>query len=92
MRPAAAPRRTLTVIITLQAHQLLMAQIVDGIVPPEHKGPQVTSVANALPIQCTYKQQFGYLFGDRVKQLLDPANAPPQCPPPILEESGKVRI
>jgi len=65
-----------------------MAQIVDGVVPPEHKGPQVTSVANALPIQCTYKQQ----FGDRVKELLDPANAPPQCPPPILEESGKVRI
>lgn len=78
MRPAAAPRRTLTVIITLQAHQLPMAQIVDGGV-----------VANALPIQCTYKEQ---PFGDRVKQLLDPANAPPQCPPPILDASGKVRI
>jgi hypothetical protein len=40
-------------------------------------------------IQCNYNQQ----FGDRVKELLDPANGPPpKCPPPILEESGKVRI
>jgi len=73
--PAAAPRRTLTVIITLQAHQLPMAKIVDG---DAVKG-----------IQCNYNEQ----FGDRVKELLDPANGPPpKCPPPILEESGKVRI
>ena len=60
-----------------------MAQVVDG----GSAGGGV--VANALPIQCTYKEK---PFGDRVKQLLDPANAPPQCPPPILDESGKVRI
>ena len=51
----------MTVIITLQTHQLPMTQIVDGV------------IANALnPIQCNYKQQ----FGERVQELLDPAIDP----------------
>jgi hypothetical protein len=53
-----------------------------------HKNaPGIKTLFSSLPVQCNYKKQ----FGDRVKELLDPANAPPQCPPPILE-SGKVRI
>jgi hypothetical protein len=69
-----------------------MAQVVDGGSAGHEQGEQGWRggvVANALPIQCTYKEK---PFGDRVKQLLDPANAPPQCPPPILDASGKVRI
>ena len=54
--PAAAPRRTLTVIITLQTHQLPMTQIVDGV------------IANAF----NYKQQFGERVQELLDPAIDP--------------------